>query len=135
VFAKQQKVYFGHIDGAGIVYHPHFVDYFNQAYEDLLEELGLGGPSLQDQLGVRVPVVNLDLDFRKPMRSGQRLTIEVRVERIGTTSLVFRFDALDEAGDVVVEGTVTRVTVDDAFTKVPVPDRLRDRLEEHIVEG
>jgi acyl-CoA thioester hydrolase len=136
MFTKTQKVYFGHIDKAGIVYHPHFIDYFNQAYEDFLEELGFDEKNLQAEHGVRAPVVNVDVDFTKPMGSGDRLKIHVTVQKLGSSSMRFHFDTTDAHEEhTVVEGTVTRVTVDDEFRPTPIPDEIREALEPHLETG
>jgi acyl-CoA thioester hydrolase len=133
MFTKTQKVYFGHIDKAGIVYHPHFIDYFNQAYEDFLEELGFDEKNLQPEHGVRVPVVNVDVDFKAPMGSGDRLQIHLSVRELGGSSMTFHFDTRDARQDqTVVEGTVTRVTVDDDFQPTEIPDPIREALEPHL---
>lgn len=133
MFTKEQKVYFGHIDKAGIVYHPHFIDYFNQAYEDFMEEMGFGTDAYRE-FSLKVPVVNVDVDFEKPMEAGDRLEIQVGVTHLGRSSMTFHYRARDEEGDVVVEGTHTRVTVDEDFRPTPIPDKLRDALEDHLVE-
>lgn len=132
MFTKEQKVYFGHIDKAGIVYHPHFIDYFNQAYEDFMEELGFGSSGYRE-FSLKVPVVNVDVDFEKPMEAGERLTIEVGITKLGRTSMTFFYHAIDPVGDTVAKGTHTRVTVDDDFRPTPIPDPLREALEEHRV--
>lgn len=134
MFVKTQKVYFGHIDKAGIVYHPHFIDYFHQAYEDFMEELGFGTSGYRE-FNLKIPVVNVDVDFDKPMEAGDRLTIQVDVTHLGRSSMTFRYRAIDSVGDVVVEGTHTRVTVDDDFRPAPIPDELREALEEHRVQS
>ncbi len=136
MFTKTQKVYFGHIDRAGIIYHPHYIDYFHQAYEDFVEELGFDDKNLLADVGVKVPVVNVDVDFRAPVKAGDRLTIQVTVSRLGTSSMCFRFQAFEQAtGKLVAEGDVTRVTVDDAFEATPIPKRFREALEGHLVEA
>ncbi len=130
MFTKTQKVYFGHIDKAGIVYHPHFIDYFHQAFEDFMEELGFARTGHRE-FNVKIPVVNVDVDFRKPMEAGDRLNIEVGVTKLGRSSMTFSYVARDEEDDVVAEGTHTRVTVGDAFEPIPIPDKLRKALEAH----
>ncbi|MDX1612282.1 MAG: thioesterase family protein [Candidatus Thermoplasmatota archaeon] len=133
MFTKTQKVYFGHIDRAGIIYHPHYIDYFHQAYEDFVEELGFDDKNLLADVGVKVPVVNVDVDFRAPVKAGDRLSIEVTVKRLGTSSMTFHFKAREQAtSKLVAEGDVVRVTVDKAFQATPIPDRFRAALEKHL---
>lgn len=131
MFTKTQKVYFGHIDKAGIVYHPHFIDYFNQAYEDFMEELGFATTG-QREFNLKVPVVNVDVDFKKPMEAGDRLAIQVSITKLGRSSMTFHYRAVDQDEDTVAEGTHTRVTVDEDFQPTPIPKALREALERHL---
>lgn len=131
MFTKMQKVYFGHIDKAGIVYHPHFIDYFHQAYEDFMEEIGFPTTG-QRTFDLKIPVVNVDVDFKKPMEAGDRLTIRVSITKLGRSSMTFHYRAVDEEDETVAEGTHTRVTVDKGFQPTPIPGELREALEEHL---
>lgn len=135
MFKKTQKVYFGHIDRAGIVYHPHFIDYFHQAYEDFLESLGFGEQTMSDELGARFPVVNVNVNYHRPVNPNSRLTIELHVKRIGRTSITYHFRAIDAGGSDVAEGTIVRVAIDKHFRPVAVPERLRGALEQHLESG
>jgi acyl-CoA thioesterase FadM len=53
---------------------------------------------------------------------------------MGTSSVTFHHRARDEADDVVVEGTHTRVTVDEDVRPSRIPDELREALEDHRVD-
>ncbi len=133
MYTKTQKVYFGHIDRAGIIYHPHYIDYFNQAYEDFLEDLGFDDKNMLADVGVKIPVVNVDVDFVAPVKAGDRLRIEVTVKKVGTTSVCFHFRALEVRDDTLVaKGDVTRVTVDTSFEPTSVPEGLRQALQPHL---
>ncbi|MBI4392433.1 MAG: acyl-CoA thioesterase [Euryarchaeota archaeon] len=132
MFKKTQKVYFGHIDRAGIVYHPHFIDYFHQAYEDFLESLGFAEQTMSEELGARFPVVNVNVDYHRPVQPNSRLAIELHVKRIGRTSITYGFRALEAQGQAVAEGDIVRVAIDKDFRPVPVPKRLRNALARHL---
>lgn len=128
MFERRQKVYFGHTDTAGIVFNPKFVEYFQLAYEDFVEARGYSDRSMLGQVGVRLPVVHIDVDFRRPAEPGDELVIRVWVPEIGDSSITFRMQALD--GDVVAaDCTQVRVAVDGEFEKARVPDALREAFE------
>lgn len=131
MFRKSQKVYFGHIDRAGIVYHPRFIDYFHEAYEDFLESLGFAEKNLLETEGVRFPVVNVNVDFHNPVTEGDLLDIEVTVKRIGTKSVCYHFRCTND-GRQIAEGDVTRVAINKAFKSVPIPTKLRKAFEQHL---
>ncbi|MGQ0535599.1 MAG: acyl-CoA thioesterase [Methanobacteriota archaeon] len=132
MFRKAQKVYFGHIDPAGIVYHPWFIDYFQQAYEDFLSSLSLGEKPILERFGVRFPVVNVNVDYFRPAKPGDLLTIELSVKRIGTKSITLHFRTTLPDGALIAEGDVVRVAIDREFKSCAIPSDLRAAFEKHI---
>lgn len=133
-FERVQKVYFGHTDTAGIIFNPKFVEYFQLTFEDYLETKGLSDRSMLEDVGVRLPVVHLDIDFRRPAEPGDVLRIGVGVARIGETSVTFRMEATAEDGTVAARCDQVRVAVDGDFQAVAVPDRLKEAFGEDLLE-
>lgn len=133
VFERTQKVYFGHTDTAGIIFNPKFVEYFQLAYEDYLEARGFSDRSMLEDVGVRLPVVHIDIDFRRPAEPGDVLRIPVWIERIGETSIAFAMRAVAEDGTVAARCRQVRVAVDADFGKVRVPDALREAFADDVL--
>jgi 4-hydroxybenzoyl-CoA thioesterase len=127
-YRAQLKVRFADIDHAGIVYYPRFLHYFHVAMEEFFEEaLGIDYPEVLERHRFGLPTVHLETDFHRPLRYGDRIEVEVEVERVGTTSVAWRYTVYRK-GDPqpVAEGRTVTVGLDlDEFAKRPIPDFLR----------
>jgi acyl-CoA thioester hydrolase len=75
-----------------------------------------------------VHVVHVDLDYRKPAAFRDRLQNAIRIDAIREFSLEFEYECRDEAGDVVAEGGLVHVVVDEAGEPTRVLDAFRDAV-------
>jgi 4-hydroxybenzoyl-CoA thioesterase len=126
------KVSFSDIDNAGIVYYPRFVHYFHLAMEEFFSsELGIDYAAVLLDRNVSFPTVHLEADFRRRMKYGDHIDIEVRVINIGRTSVTwgYRGYRAGDKEDLVVEGNNVTVCVRrDTFEKIEVPQWLQECL-------
>jgi 4-hydroxybenzoyl-CoA thioesterase len=136
-FRKPIKVCFGDIDNAGIVYYPRFMHYFHLAMEEFFSsELGIDYADVLHKRNVSLPTVHLESDFRQKLRYGDQINMEVRVARIGRSSITWGYKGYRMAGKeevVVVEGQNVTVCVrTDTFDKIDVPEWLRKGLTDYM---
>ena len=126
-FVAHLEVRFGDIDHAGIVYYPRFLHYFHVALEIFFrEELGIPYHRVLDERRVGLPNVHLEIDFRAPLRFGDAIDVAVRIARVGTTSVTWRYEVRKQDGTLAAEATMVTVALDmDRFAKTEVPDWLR----------
>jgi 4-hydroxybenzoyl-CoA thioesterase len=127
-------VRFGDLDEAGIVYYPRLVNYFHVAMEEFFREaLEIDYPRFLTEHRLGLPAARLEVDFLKPLRYGDHLEIEVAIDKIGTSSIVWRYRIFRPAdSEAATTARVVTVNVDmDSFDKRPVPDWLRAKLEAH----
>jgi 4-hydroxybenzoyl-CoA thioesterase len=136
-FRKLIKVCFGDIDHAGIVYYPRFMHYFHLAMEEFFSvELGIDYADVLHDQNLSLPTVHLESDFRRRIRYGDQIQVEVRVINIGQTSIAwgykgYRLTSGEEV--VVVEGLNVTVCVrTDTFEKIGVPEWLRRGLADYM---
>lgn len=129
-FRARMRVCFGDIDNAGIVYYPRFLHYFHVALEDFFSaELGMDYAAVIDRYGLAFPTVHLEADFRRPLKFGDQIEVEVKVLEIGKTSITWGYTAYKGA-QVIVEGHNVTVSMNmKAFEKMEVPGWLRRDLE------
>ncbi|HUL31325.1 MAG TPA: thioesterase family protein [Thermodesulfobacteriota bacterium] len=136
IFKKGIKVCFGDIDNAGIVYYPRFLHYFHLAMEEFFSsEMGVDYANVLHQRKLSLPTVHVAADFRRRMRYGDQIHIEVRVIHIGQTSITWGYRGYRGASEeeTVVEGQNVTVCVDpDTFEKIEVPEWLRRGLTDYL---
>ena len=109
-FTKQEKVRFKHVDYAGIVFYPRFLEMLNDLVEDWFEE-ALDRPFSKIHETNGIPTVDLKVQFKKAARLGEILTKKLWVISLGRASVNCGFRFEDENGKTCLEGDVTLVNV------------------------
>ena len=109
-FTKQEKIKFKHIDYAGIVFYPRFLEMLNDLVEDWFEE-ALDRPFSKMHETNGIPTVDLKIQFKNPARLGEVLTKKLWVKDIGFASVLCGFQFVNEKEITVLEGEVTLVNV------------------------
>lgn len=109
-FIKQEKIRFQHIDYAGIVFYPRFLEMLNGLVEDWFEE-ALGRPFSKMHETNGIPTVDLKVQFKKAVRLGEVLTKKMWVKELKSSSMICGFRFEDESGNTCLEGEVTLVNV------------------------
>jgi len=109
-FIKQEKIRFQHIDYAGIVFYPRFLEMLNGLVEDWFEE-ALDRPFSKMHQTNGIPTVDLKVQFKKAARLGETLTKKLWVKELKSSSVICGFRFEDENGNTCLEGEVTLVNV------------------------
>ena len=134
-YSSPVRVRFGEIDRAGIVYYPRFFHYFHIAFEEFFaDRVGIPYHVLIEKRRIGFPTVRVECDYRAPLKFGDRLDVRISVERIGRSSVTFRYRAWNRRGRrISAEALVTVVCVDMAtFRPVGIPAFCRRAFEEHV---
>ena len=112
------------IDVNGHVNNAKYVEYLEWGREDWYERQGLTYERLLE-LGAITVTVNLNLNFRRECRQGERLTVVTRPDRLGRTSFALRQEIRSADGGIAADAVVTLVTIDPESRKSrPVPKPL-----------
>ncbi len=127
-FAFDLPVRYGSIDYARIVYYPQFLHYCHVAMEEMFA--AVVGRSYADTLRdeqVGYPTVRSEAEFLAPVAYGETLRMSVAVERVGRSSVLFRYEGQRQSdGTLAFRVRNTQVAVDmGAWKSIPVPDRHR----------
>lgn len=109
-FIKKETIRFKHVDYAGIVFYPRFLEMLNDLVEDWFEE-ALDRPFSKIHETNGIPTVDLKVQFKKAARIGEILTKKLWVIQLGGASVTCGFRFEDETGKTCLEGEVTLVNV------------------------
>lgn len=109
-FTKTEKIRFKHVDYAGIVFYPRFLEMLNDLVEDWFEE-ALDRPFSKIHETNGIPTVDLKVQFKKAARIGDILQKQLWITNLGGASVTCGFRFEDEAGKTCLEGEVTLVNV------------------------
>ena len=109
-FTKQEKIRFKHIDYAGIVFYPRFLEMLNDLVEDWFEE-ALDRPFSKMHETNGIPTVDLKVQFKAPARLGEVITKKLWVKELRNSSVLCGFQFVKDNNTTVLEGEVTLVNV------------------------
>ncbi|RAR75411.1 acyl-CoA thioesterase [Flavobacterium aciduliphilum] len=109
-FIKQEKIRFKHIDYAGIVFYPRFLEMLNDLVEDWFDE-ALERPFSKMHETNGIPTVDLKVQFKNAARIGETLTKKIWVKELKTSSIICGFLFEKEQEKIILEGEVTLVNV------------------------
>ena len=134
VFSVEYPILFSHCDPAGIVYFPRFFDLLHRAMEDWftfgLEER-FADFIMKKKLGI--PTVGTKVDFVGPARFGDLLKVELRVAKLGSSSIELAIDSFVAGRPWFRARHTVCVFSQESFKAVPIPAELRARMEPYVV--
>jgi 4-hydroxybenzoyl-CoA thioesterase len=139
MFTKTETIRFKHVDFAGIVFYPRFLEMLNDLVEDWFAEALERPFSNMHEHGKGIPTVDLNVRFKKAARIGDSLEKSLWVIRLGGASVTcgFRFSHQDDATCLEGEVTLVNVAIDkDAggISAEPFSDETRQRIQKYIAE-
>jgi len=126
----ENTVRFEETDAQGIVFYGNYVTYQDEAVTAFIGELGYDLDDI-DSWGWNPQVVGLDLNYHASAEFHDELVNAVEVRRIGETSVEYGYECRRKADDeVLVDGTVTHVILNEAGSPTRVPEAFREAVAE-----
>ena len=126
-YVYRTRVGFDETDAQGIVYYGRYMPYFDRARVEYLRDLGV---LVREPADPEFVMRAQHVEYHAPARFDDELEVYVRVRRIGTTSVLWEFEAYNAPTDErLVVATQTAVSVDLAERRpVPVEWRVREAI-------
>jgi 1,4-dihydroxy-2-naphthoyl-CoA hydrolase len=127
-------------DAAGVIFFGHLFRHLHDAYESWMHELGFPLEAILNEAAWTLPIVHAEAHYQAPMRHGQTLSVELRVQRIGERSATLAYHVVDPTGARYASGQTTHVCLDPTTgSACPLPEALRrtwlEALEAEADEG
>ncbi len=88
-FSWPVRVYYEDTDNGGVVYYANYLKFMERARTEWLRARGVEQDVLIEQEGVIFAVRSVQLDYLKPARFNQQLSVSVSVAEVGKASLTF----------------------------------------------
>jgi acyl-CoA thioester hydrolase len=125
-FSAQTRVGFSDTDAQGVVYYGRYMPYFDLARVEYHRHLDMLRTEPSDRQFV---MRAMTVEYHAPARFDDPIEVDVRINRIGTSSVTYEFAAYLEGEMLAVTATQTLVLVDLAERKpCPVPDWWREKI-------
>lgn len=119
-------VRFNEVDALGIVWHGHYIMYFEQGREAFGLAHGIGYQSIQ-QAGYTTPIVQSSCEHKLPLRYGDSAKIVAHYVDTPAAKLIFRYAVYNDREELVCRGETVQVFLDRAQQLVlNLPDFVLD---------
>ena len=105
------RVRYAETDQMGVVYHGNYAQYFEMGRVEWLRNLGLSYKFMEEN-GIMLPVVNLTLNYKRPARYDDLLTVTTIFKKQESVKIEFDYEIHNEAGELLTTGTSMLVFVD-----------------------
>lgn len=105
-------VRFNEADPLGIVWHGHYIRYFEDGREAFGNAHGLSYLDFYKN-GFVVPVVKVDCDYKRSLRYGDKVIIESRYISSQAAKIIFEYTLFNaQTGEIVAKGSSIQVFLD-----------------------
>ncbi len=129
-FNWQVRVYYEDTDSGGVVYHSNYLNFMERARTEWLRHLGFEQPYFRDVLNIIFVVHSMQIDFKKPAKFNDLLTITSELVKIGRGSFEF-LQKISVNQQTLVEAQVKLACVDAvAFKPIAIPEQIKSIMEQ-----
>ena len=131
-FETKLRVRYGETDQMGFAYYGVYAQYYEVGRVELLRSIGISYKNIE-AMGFALPVVNLNINYKKPAFYDDKLTIETIIRAIPSVKIIFDYKTFNEDGDLLNTGEVTLVFINKKTRKpCPAPDVIINKLKEKL---
>jgi YbgC/YbaW family acyl-CoA thioester hydrolase len=129
-FTIEERVRWGDVDAARIIFYGAYIHFFEYAETELFRSVGLHYGTFFDELKIWLPRVHLECDFHRIVRLDDLLEVSVYVGRIGRKSMKLNFEVRRKGSEELLATAhfVLAAVNQETFETVPIPVELREKL-------
>ena len=126
------RVRYAETDQMGVVYHGNYAQYFEMGRVEWLRNLGVSYKWMEEN-GVMLPVVSLEMNFKKPARYDDVLRVKTILNSQTSVKIEFDYEIYNEQNQLLTTGYSMLVFVDMKTGRPIVPPKyVSDKINEII---
>lgn len=115
---KVIEIRYAETDQMGVVYHANYLIWLELGRTKLIEDLGFTYAKMESQ-GYVAPVTDLSIQYKSPLRYGQKVIVKTWVEKHGRLRTIYGYEVLHEDFTLAAKATSEHVVVNkDTFRPV-----------------
>jgi acyl-CoA thioester hydrolase len=129
-FTIEERVRWGDVDAARIIFYGAYIHFFEFAETELFREVGLHYGTMFDELKIWLPRVHLECDFYRAATLDDLLEVSVYVGRFSNKSMRLNFEVRRKGSeDLIATAHFVLASVNqETFETIPIPSELREKL-------
>jgi len=105
------RVRYSETDRMGIVYHGHYIVWFEIGRTEYCRAAGVPYRKLEDA-GLLILVTAVECRYRRSARYDDPIRVRARLTELGGRGLAFGYEVVNEGGAVLAQGTTRHVFAD-----------------------
>ncbi len=105
------RVRYSETDQMGVVYHGNYAQYFEMGRVEWLRNMGISYKWMEEN-GIMLPVVSLTMNYKKPARYDDELTIKTTMIKLSAVKIEFDYEIHNEKNELLTTGYSVLVFVD-----------------------
>jgi acyl-CoA thioester hydrolase len=121
------RVYYEDTDLAGVVYYANYLKFLERGRTEALRALGVDQTRLRDEAGVVFVVTRVEIDYRRPARFDDLLTVETALAEARGASVAMAQRVL-RGEAVLAEATVRLACMSRTGRPARLPEAVRRAL-------
>jgi len=122
------RVRYGETDQMGYVYYGNYAQFFEVGRVEWLRALGVSYKSLEES-GIMLPVIQLNINYMKPAKYDDLLTITTIMTQKPLVKIEFDFEVHNENNELLTTGFTSLVFMDMKKNKpIKAPQYLLDQI-------
>ena len=122
------RVRYGETDQMGYVYYGNYAQFFEVGRVEWLRALGVSYKSLEES-GIMLPVIQLTVNYMKPAKYDDLLTITTSLNKKPLVKIEFDFEVHNENNDLLTTGFTSLVFMDMKKSKpIKAPQYLLEQI-------
>jgi len=104
------RVRYSETDQMGVVYHGNYAQYFEMGRVEWLRNIGISYKWMEEN-GVMLPVVSLNINYKKPARYDDLLTVKTIFKSQTSAKIEFDYEIYNEQNELLTIGSSILVFV------------------------
>ena len=130
------NVRFSETDAMGVVWHGNYLKFFEDGREAFGVEYQIPYMKVYQQ-GYYIPIVNTSLNFKSPVRFGEKVKVVTTFNPVRSAKLLFDYVVINcTSGQIAATGSTTQVFTDAATGELQLiaPAFYKEWLEQHQIQ-
>lgn len=130
----QLRVRYHDCDPLGIVYHGHYVKFFEIGRTEAMRKHGFSYKQLEEE-GYAMPVVEMNIKYFRPARYDELMNIKTIIKDFPDKNIVFISEIYNQEGQLLTSSETTFVYVKkESLRRCHVPHIVIDHLKPYFVD-
>jgi acyl-CoA thioester hydrolase len=134
IVASRLRVRYSETDQMGIVYHAHYLVWFEIGRTEWCRAAGIPYAQME-RAGLYIPVTRVEASFRRRSSYDDPIRIDACMAELSGRGCTFAYEVLGERDELLADGSTRHIFTDPAGKPCRAPAEILDPLERFRASG